>query len=159
MSVRRSGSRGRNLSSCRQESGSRCPAQGSPWQDIVPIVLFSRLVLGSGPIWSRLCRSWTLISSWLLIDEEGMNTRTALPVSFVDGRSRPRRFPDGPFSSLVLSWGEASAMGDQTVPKAPIKRRRSRWFIIEEEDDDGSSSEIRDEELGEIWGLFYNTTK
>lgn len=50
-------------------------------------------------------------------------------------------------------------MGDQTVPKAPMKRRRSRWFIIEEEDDDGSSSEIRDEELGEIWGLFYNTTK
>ena len=88
-----------------------------------------------------------------------MNTRTALPVSFVDGRSRPRRFPDGPFSSLVLSWGEASAMGDQTVPKAPMKRRRSRWFIIEEEDDDGSSSAIRDEELGEIWGLFYNTTK
>ncbi|KAF2567564.1 hypothetical protein F2Q68_00025396 [Brassica cretica] len=70
-----------------------------------------------------------------------------LAVSFVGGHSRPRRFPGDPFSAPVLSCGEASEAGDQTVLLALLKRWRSRLCDVDEEDDDGPGSEIRNENL------------
>lgn len=72
----------------------------------------------------------------------------AFPASFVGDRIRPRCLFTDPFSSPVLTWGDVPEADSKVVLMAPLRQRCSCFL------DDGPRSEIRQEDLADIWRKY-----